>query len=98
MMGDYNHSLDGSTLDAPQVVLPLVFEGNTPNSLLDVGCGQGTWLKAARDLGIRDVLGIDGVSIPDDRLFVPRDCILKHDLTKAWNLDRVFDIALCLEV
>ena len=98
MVVDYDHSLDTWKLDAAQIVLPLVFEGNTPKSLLDVGCGPGTWLKAARDLGIRDVLGIDGVSIPDDRLLVPKDCILKHDFTKVWNLDRVFDIALCLEV
>ena len=43
------------------VVLPIVFEQlGMPASILDVGCGVGTWLKAAQDLlGNVETLGVD---------------------------------------
>ena len=98
MKVDYDHSLHPWKLDSSRSVLPIVFEDKSPQSLLDVGCGPGTWLKAALEFGVGDVLGIDGVSIPDHQLFVPKGLIRQQDLTLAWNLGRVFDLALCLEV
>ena len=44
----------------------------TPASLLDVGCGSGAWLRAAIDLGVRDVLGIDGVDLAQQFLRVEK--------------------------
>jgi IS1 family transposase len=38
----------------------MLFEIYKPNSVLDVGAGLGTWLKVCIDLGVSEVLGIDG--------------------------------------
>jgi hypothetical protein len=98
MSVDYNHSQNIHTLTGPQVALPVLFADNKPSSLLDVGCGTGTWLKAAIDLGISDFFGVDGLEIPSDKLHVPVEKTRLQDLTRPWSLERRFDIAICFEV
>jgi hypothetical protein len=95
---DYDYKANRHTLDAPRMVLPLLFDGRRPESLLDVGCGVGTWLKAAREFGIEEIAGVDGVEIPSTELLVPRGVFRVVDLSRPWTLDRKFDVALCLEV
>ena len=95
---EYNHSQNLHTDSGPQVALPILIGNEKPLSMLDVGCGTGTWLKAAMDLGISDVFGVDGVEIPADKLHIPAEKIKLQDLTRPWNLNRRFDAVLCLEV
>ena len=98
MSVDYNHSQNLHTLEGPKAALPILFPEGLPKSVLDVGSGTGTWLKAAIELGIQDVFGVDGVDIPPAKRHFPADKFLCTDLTKRWNLGRHFDAAICLEV
>ena len=43
------------------------------NSILDVGCGLGVWLKAWQDKGINDIIGIDGSYVDQKVLKIPRE-------------------------
>lgn len=95
---DYNHSSNFHTREGPRAVMPKIIYEVNPRSLLDVGCGTGTWLKAAVDLGVSDFFGVDGVYIPASQLLITPDRFAQQDLTKPWDLGRRFDIALCLEV
>src|SRR5690348_7919849 len=95
---DYDHALDPSTIEGSAAVLSRIFGADVPGSLLDIGCGTGTWLRAAVDLGVGDVLGIDGVDIDQKHLHVPKTKIECLDLSKPFNLGRRFEVALCLEV
>lgn len=82
--------------------------GRRPSaSLLDVGCGTGTWMRAALDLGVGEVFGLDfvdfnghaGAALTDAaRPVVDSALIRRHDLRKPFDLGRKFDVALCLEV
>jgi SAM-dependent methyltransferase len=67
-------------------------------SVVDVGCGAGTWLRALGMHGVSDVLGIDGDYIDRAALGVPDDRFLPRDLTMPVKLDRTFDLAMSLEV
>jgi hypothetical protein len=78
--------------------LPLIFPENLPASILDVGCGNGTWLKAAADMGVDDYLGVDGVNLCPPDLLIPTANFRCHDLTGSWSAERKFEAALCLEV
>jgi SAM-dependent methyltransferase len=67
-------------------------------SLLDVGCGKGTWLRAALDLKIADLMGIDGIELNSSDFLVSKDFFQRHDLSLPFYLGRRFDILICLEV
>lgn len=95
---DYNHSQNRHTLAGPQAALRIIFGDYKLSSLLDVGCGTGTWLKAAIELGVTDVFGVDGVALNQDALLIPKGLFRQQDLTGKWDLGRRFDAILCLEV
>lgn len=94
----YTHNENEHSLAGPRTVLPIAFADSKPGSLLDVGCGIGTWLKAALEFGITDISGVDGVKLPSEKLHVNPEIIKHHDLTHPWNLGRRFDAAVCVEV
>lgn len=79
-------------------ILQMLREYLTPASLLDVGCGLGIWLKAASEMGINDVLGLEGPWIKDANLAVAPELIKECDLEKPFSLGRRFDVIVCSEV
>ena len=95
---DYEHAKTSHTVAGAAATLCTLLGTSTPASLLDVGCGTGTWLRAATELGVDDVLGIDGVMVPEDALHAPRSHIRLLDLYSPFDLGRRFDLVLCLEV
>jgi len=95
---NYNHSQNLHLLDAPSQMFPIINDTYKPRSLLDVGCGLGTWLKIASDCGIDDFLGIDGIEVEDDSFLVSKNRFQKQNLISHWDLGRKFDLLICLEV
>src|SRR5476649_339979 len=95
---NYIHNDDVHSLAGPRAALPILFANKKPSSLLDVGCGNGTWLKAAVEFGIPDVFGVDGVEVSPEKLHIPAEKIQYQDLTRPWNLGKRFDVVICLEV
>lgn len=97
MLIDYDHSRNLHTLDGATAALSTLFR-RCPKSVLDVGCGTGTWLRAAADLGVADLYGVDGVIVESHKLQVRRELVGEVDLSLPFSLSRRFDVALCLEV
>lgn len=97
----YVHDIrDHPLLDA-QLLLPLVLERLRPKSVIDVGCGIGTFLHVCKDLGISQVLGVDGDWVDRDLLFghISPDEFRVVDLTSGTPLVLPrHDLAICLEV
>ena len=81
-----------------RVIVPLLVDRLRPRSVVDVGCGLGTWLAVFRENGIADVVGIDGDYVDRARLEIPSENFLPHDLTEVLRLERRFDLAISLEV
>lgn len=93
----YESQQDGSARSAERV-LPMVFDLVRPSSVVDLGCGTGSWLAAARTLGVETVLGIDGDWVTDEALRIPPECFLRRDLSAPLDLEgRRFDLAMSLE-
>jgi SAM-dependent methyltransferase len=88
---------EGSERSARKI-LPMVIDLIKPESIIDIGCGLGCWLSVAMEYGIKDILGIDGEWIDKKALQIPDQYFRVHDLRKALNLERKFDLCLCLEV
>jgi SAM-dependent methyltransferase len=95
---DYDHDLNRHTILGARATLECLFGNTPPKSLLDIGCGTGTWLSAALDLGVSDIYGVDGVPIPEDALLFPPQFFQVADLSDRIELGRRFDLVLCLEV
>ena len=93
----YEELRNGARLSA-EVIVPLVLQLIPVRSVVDVGCGDGTWLSVFRKLGVEDILGIDGDYVTSDLLQIPQDRFRAVDLTKPFSLGRVFDLAISLEV
>jgi SAM-dependent methyltransferase len=93
----FNRQQEGSFQSALRI-LPLVFDLTAPRSVIDVGCGVGTWLAAARTLGVVDVMGLDGEYVDRRLLRIPPDCFRATDLSRPVDCERTFDLALSLEV
>jgi 2-polyprenyl-3-methyl-5-hydroxy-6-metoxy-1,4-benzoquinol methylase len=79
-------------------VLPRVLELVGAESIVDFGCGDGTWLATATGLGVTDVLGVDGAWVSPETLQIPARCFRAADLVAPLDLGRRFDLAFCLEV
>jgi SAM-dependent methyltransferase len=79
-------------------IVPIILGLFHSQSVLDVGCGLGTWLSAFRQLGVADVIGIDGEYVDRDSLFIPRQLFRQHDLVAPLDLKRTFELVLSLEV
>jgi len=79
-------------------VLPMIIAAVQPNTVIDVGCGVGTWLAVLAENGVADVWGIDGDYVDRALLQIPDERFLPHDLTKPVHLERRFNLVLCLEV
>ncbi len=79
-------------------VLPPLLAALRPRAVVDVGCGVGTWLGVCRELGVEEILGLDGAYVDKERLVIPAESFRSTDLRSAWRLDRRYDLALCMEV
>lgn len=87
----YDTIRDGAARSAA-VVAPILFDEFTPETVVDVGCGEGHWAAAFAQMGC-DVTGIDGPHVSHvlgDR-FIPAD--LSLPLPSGG-----YDLAICLEV
>lgn len=93
----FSGMLDLKTNSA-QCILPRLLEFTSAESIIDVGCGTGTWLSVCRELGIEDVWGIDGPWVRDEDISFPRERFQQIDLSCPFQLSRTFDLAISLEV
>ena len=69
-----------------------------PASVVDLGCGDGSFLSAVAEFGVEDMLGVEGVWIDDAQLAIAPELIRRHDLNQAFRCPRRFDLAVSIEV
>jgi hypothetical protein len=94
----YIHRIEDHNFTAAREVLPLLIELFNPEKVIDVGCGIGTWLKVFENLGVNNVIGIDGEYLDMELLTILPDKLIKQNLEETINFKQKFDLLLCLEV
>lgn len=85
-------------LNAAQTIMAYVYDKIKPKSVVDFGCGSGTWLCAIKKLGCNNILGIDGKYVKEDWLLFDKSKFLAADLTENIELPQKYDMAISLEV
>jgi SAM-dependent methyltransferase len=79
-------------------IVPIIVGFLHPRSIVDVGCGVGTWLKVFQENGIPDVLGLDGPWVRQDSLEISTEQFRVSDLAQPLAAARRFDLVVSLEV
>lgn len=87
------------SLRSAEAVVPVARELLAPGSVLDVGCGLGTWLHVWEQHGVKDIFGVDGTGdLPPGRRLIAADHFRAIDLRNPFNLGRRFALVQSLEV
>jgi SAM-dependent methyltransferase len=86
------------SIESARVVVPLVMRLVAPRSVVDVGCGQGAWLRCFQECGVSEVRGLDGDYVDRKKLLVDSRSFQMTDLARPFSIGGRYDLALCLEV
>ena len=94
--GFYEQQMAGSLQSARKVV-PILLSVVPARSVIDIGCGVGTWLTVFREHGLERILGVDGDYVDRAMLQIPADSFVAADLRQPFEAGR-FDLAVSVEV
>ena len=94
----YIHTTDVHNTLAAEEIVPVLMEWFNQKSVVDVGCGLGTWLFVFKSHGVQEILGIDGTHLDTEIIVIDHKELLLTDLEQPFGDLRKFDLALSLEV
>jgi len=96
----YIHDEQAHNLQDPRIILPVIIDILKPNSVIDIGCGIGTFLRICKEHGIDDIMGIDGPWVDKSLLSknIPLSCFCEENLELGFHISKKYDLAICLEV
>jgi SAM-dependent methyltransferase len=96
---DFYEGHRDASLSSARRIVPLLRQW-VPSfrSVIDVGCGVGTWLRAFKENGVEDLLGIDGAYVHVNQLEISREQFRPFDLRERVKIERRFDLAMSVEV
>ena len=96
---NYYHNRNNWTAPSVKAIMSIILPIYKPNSILDLGCGSGSWLHTiSQEYKISDILGIDGHWIDRNEILIPKTNFQTHNLNDVYTPGRKFDMAISMEV
>lgn len=92
----YDQICTGSSSSAKKLV-PYLIDNLKPSSVIDFGCGIGTWLYEFKKNGC-SVFGLDGNYVDRNMLMIDKSEFKPTNLEERVFLDKRYDLAISLEV
>ncbi len=98
----HHYNEDHNTRSA-QEIIPYLLNYIKPESIIDIGCGLGQWLKIFEERGVKRIVGVDGNHVPKDKIFINPKFFIEANLEDIEILSSIldnekFDLAINLEV
>jgi len=90
--------MHAETNKSAEIITSLILDIIRPESVIDFGCGSGTWLKKFQEKGVKKVVGVDGKWARKKLLEINQSDFIEHNLENELNLNNTFDLAISLEV
>ncbi len=81
-----------------QHILGILFQLLEHKTIVDLGCGTGTWLWVATQLGSEEVHGYDGDYVPRNLLMIDESCFEAANLANRITDTKKYDLAISMEV
>ena len=99
-MSKYIHKETVHNLKDPKKIVPEIIKILNPKSIVDFGCGIGTFLNVFKQYGVKDVLGIDGPWVNKSLLlkYIDAEEFQESNLEEEIKLSKKYDLAVSLEV
>jgi len=94
----YVHEESTHNIQSPGRIVPFIVEIFSPKSIIDVGCGIGTFLYEFKKHGVKEVLGLDGKWVNKNKLLIANDEFIETNLEQPIQMVKKYDFVLCLEV
>ncbi len=94
---EFFEEIHSESSKSAEIVLGILFRQFKPRSMVDIGCGSGGWLAAARSLGVEELMGLDG-SYAEEAYVLESNTFVPADLNLPLPVDGPFDLAVSLEV
>jgi len=89
---------EGSYFSAKNI-LPFVQEVFKPESVVDIGCGSGYWLKVWKeDMKVDEILGIEGDYVTKEFFQLDLKYLKTADLKLPLKLEKKYDLVMSMEV
>ncbi len=90
--------INQGAIQSAEGILPVIARHYNVKSVVDFGCGQGAWMCVWKQLGVGDILGLDGQYVIKDALLISPEEFKPCDLSQPIDLGRSFDLVQSLEV
>ncbi len=87
-----------SSRESAEVLVPILVDLLAPKSVVDIGCGAGSFPVRFLREGLVDVVGVEGEWVRTAPVSLPRERYRFADLAEGFDLGRRFDLVVCLEV
>jgi len=97
---NFNHNIEAYNTKAANIIVPILISTFNPKSVIDIGCGIGTWLNVFKKNEVIDYLGVDGSYVDRTLLlkYIEEENFYPFDLRNELNLNKKYDIVISLEV
>src|ERR1700719_3379502 len=90
----FYQSLSIGSKQSAKVIVPLFMRYFQVTSVVDIGCGIGTWIRVFSDNNVRDMTGVDGPHIDKTMLMIDKNVFVTANLAIPLVVDRRYDLAV----
>lgn len=93
----YSKQIKGSVSSA-EIILNILYKYYKPNSVIDFGCGRGSWLAVAESLGSNKLKGLEGDWVKKEELLTQNIDLTNVDFEEGFDITKKYDLCICCEV
>ena len=95
----FYQSITEDSLYSAKAILSILYKSYQPLSVVDIGCGMGSWLAAAESFGSRKLKGFDGRWVNKDNFLSNNIDFTAVDIAKdGLELKEKYDLCISVEV
>lgn len=91
-------TMEQGSFSSAQEIVPKLISRYSPMSVVDIGCGTGSFANEFLKLGIAEVIGYEGDWMKPLPTLLPKANYRYHDLRTPIESSKSYDMCLCLEV